>query len=168
MKFIEIHNRKHEIVGYAKVSDCDYAEVSKHNWTWHNKGYVCAKICGCMTLLHRFVMEMKYGHANFTMVDHINHHKEDCRRENLRLVSASDNARNRQKSPNKICRFKGVTRRTLKSGEYRYIARIFVNDKVVYCGSFKTEAEAAMAYNQKAIELFGEYACLNEHIIAIA
>ena len=166
MKFIEIHNKKHEIVGYAKVSDCDYEEVSKHNWTWHNNGYVCAKIDKKMTLLHRFVMEMKYGHANFSMVDHVNHHKEDNTRENLRLVNAKDNARNRKKSKGKNCRFKGVVRRALKSGEYRYIARVFDAGHPYYCGSFKTEAEAAMAYNQKALELFGEYACLNEHIIA--
>ena len=166
MKFIEIHNRKNEIVGYAKVSDCDYEEVSKHNWTQHNGGYVCAKIDKRMTLLHRFVMELKTGLSNFSMVDHVNHHKEDCRRENLRIANAKDNARNRKKSKGKVCRYKGVTRRTLKSGEYRYIARIFVGDKAFYCGSYKTEAEAAMAYNQKAIELFGEYACLNEHIIA--
>lgn len=158
MKFIEIHNRKHEVVGYAKVS--------KYNWTWHNNGYVCAKIDKKMTLLHRFVMEMKYGHSNFSMVDHVNHHKEDNTRENLRLVNAKDNARNRKKSKGKSCRFKGVTRRTLKNGEYRYIARAFDSGRSYYCGSYKTEAEAAMAYNQKALELFGEYACLNEHIIA--
>ena len=164
MKYLEIRNKEHEIAGYAKVSDEDFAEVSKYNWTWHNQGYVCARVNGCMTLLHRFVMEMKYGHSNFKMVDHINHYKEDCRRENLRIANASSNARNRQKAAGTICKFKGVTRRTLKNGEYRYVARIFVDNKAYYCGCYKTEAEAAMAYNQKAIELFGEYACINEHI----
>ncbi len=166
MKFVEIRNRAKTMVGCAKVSDEDYAEVSKYNWTWHNKGYVCAKIDGKMTLLHRFVMRRKFGCNGFRFVDHINHDKTDNTRENLRIADDVTNARNRQKSANKICRYKGVTRRTLKSGEYRYVARIFDGGRSYYCGSYKTQEEAAMAYNIKALELFGEFACLNEHIIA--
>jgi len=162
LKFIEVRNRKHEIVDYTKVSDCDYEEVSKYNWTQHNQGYVCAKINGQMTLLHRFVMSLKTGHTNFSVVDHINHNKYDNTRENLRIVTAAANARNRQKAIGKISQYKGVTRRTLGSGAYRYIARLFTaGNKVHYGGSYKTEAEAAMAYDRLAIKYFGEYACLN-------
>ena len=166
MKFIEIHNRQHEIVGYAKVSDCDYEEVSKHNWTWHNGGYVCAKINKKMTLLHRFVMARKFGCCGFRFVDHINHDKTDNTRENLRIADDVTNARNRQKCPGKTCKYKGVVRRTLKSGEYRYIARVFDSGRAYYCGSYKTQEEAAMAYNVKALEVFGAFACINEQIIA--
>ncbi|WP_051586304.1 HNH endonuclease [Selenomonas sp. AE3005] len=167
MKHVEIHNRKHEIVGYAKVSDIDYEAVNQYNWTKHNKGYVCAKINGVNVLLHRFIMELKHGHANFAMVDHINHRKTDNRRENLRLVDAAANARNRMKSQGKASKYKGVTRKRLKNGEYRYIARIFTTGhELHYLGSYVTEEAAAMAYNKAAIEYFGDYACINDEIIA--
>lgn len=164
MKYIKVTNRKHEVVGVAKVSDEDFAAVSQYNWTHHNGGYVCAKIDGRMTLLHRFIMARKFGCEGFRFVDHINHDKYDNRRENLRIADDVTNARNRQKTAGCVCRYKGVTRRTLKSGEYRYIARVFVNHKVHYGGSYKTEEEAAMAYNEMAAELFGDFACVNEHI----
>lgn len=42
--------------------------------------------------------------------------------------------------------------------------RSFINNngKLLYLGTFKTENEAATAYNKKAIELYGENAILNE------
>jgi hypothetical protein len=53
--------------------------------------------------------------------------------------------------------FKGVTKQ-----RGNWTASI-TKDEVVYrLGKFPTERDAAVAYNVKAIELFGEYAWLNE------
>ena len=52
--------------------------------------------------------------------------------------------------------YKGVT----QSGKY-YKAGIGYNGKFIYLGSFRTEVDAAVAYNNSARKLFGEYANLN-------
>jgi group I intron endonuclease len=44
---------------------------------------------------------------------------------------------------------------------YTYQARIYYKGEEIYLGSFKTEEEAAEAYNKKAIELYGDEAILN-------
>lgn len=54
-------------------------------------------------------------------------------------------------------RYRGVTQ--LKG---RYIARITFNRKIYNLGSFKSEKEAASAYNKKAMELYGDNAILNK------
>ncbi|GAH94559.1 unnamed protein product, partial [marine sediment metagenome] len=36
------------------------------------------------------------------------------------------------------------------------------NHKITFLGHYFDEKDAAMAYNEKAIELFGEYACMNK------
>jgi hypothetical protein len=42
------------------------------------------------------------------------------------------------------------------------LATIKVDGKLKFIGSYKTEIEAAKAYNEKAKELYGDYAILNE------
>jgi hypothetical protein len=46
--------------------------------------------------------------------------------------------------------------------EKRWESRIGFNNKVIYIGRYLNEKEAALAYNSKAVELFGEYAYLNQ------
>ena len=53
---------------------------------------------------------------------------------------------------------------TLKSGRFgsRIHARVNGIKKGIYIGTFNSEIEAALAYNRKAVELFGEKAKLNK------
>ena len=44
----------------------------------------------------------------------------------------------------------------------KWVAQIKLNRKLFHLGSFSSEAEAGEAYNNKAIELFGEFAVLND------
>ncbi len=58
----------------------------------------------------------------------------------------------------KYSRYKGVTK---VSGSPKWAARIMVDYKQIHLGMFDTEEQAAQAYNDAAIESFGEYAHLN-------
>jgi hypothetical protein len=44
----------------------------------------------------------------------------------------------------------------------RWRSRITINGKTLHLGMFATAADAACAYNEKAKELFGNFANLNE------
>lgn len=63
----------------------------------------------------------------------------------------------------------GLTRCKYKTSEYigvsrdktKWTARIKYNKKQMHIGNFETEAEAAQAYDNKAIELYGESAKIN-------
>lgn len=97
--------------------------------------------------------------------DHINGNGLDNRRSNLRAVTRSENYQNRiRRRANPKYRFKGVTQFNSKSTYSAYIqahagagsaGRLRVN-------GFKTQEEAAMAYNVLARKLFGQYASLNQ------
>jgi hypothetical protein len=61
----------------------------------------------------------------------------------------------------KKVKFKGVTKD--KTTE-KYRADIKIDGKCKYLGSFSSENNAAIAYNNAAIKYFGEFASLNENV----
>lgn len=80
-------------------------------------------------------------------VDHINHNTVDCRKENLRLCTPSQNAMNSKISANNKSGCKGV--RFIKHNN-KWIATIVVDHKTIKLGYFDTYEEAVVA------RLFGE------------
>lgn len=44
----------------------------------------------------------------------------------------------------------------------RWQAKISIEGRLTYLGTYDTEREAAVAYNEEAIRQFGDYANLNE------
>jgi hypothetical protein len=106
-------------------------------------------------LLARVILDAPSG----TEVDHINQNKLDNRRANLRFATRRQNSRNRGPNANNTSGFKGVTwhKRTR-----RWHAQIGIGGRPYYVGSFDTAEDAAHAYNEAALETFGEFAWLNE------
>lgn len=104
--------------------------------------------------LHNLIMNAPKG----LVIDHKNHDTLDNRRSNLRICTRAQNNQNRiYKKPLKY-KYKCVS----KSNDSRFFKyRIQTKDKRLCFSGFETAKEAALAYNQKAIELFGEFAQLN-------
>lgn len=127
--------------------------------TRHSEGYWCVMVEGKQELLHRVVMDLPAG----CTVDHKNNNKDDCRKENLRVATYSQNNCNVGKKlfmRTPTSKYKGVYK--YKDRFYPWWAYIKFEGKRKSLGYFKTEIEAAEAYNKAAKELHGDFAKLNE------
>ena len=114
--------------------------------------------------MHRMIMDAKKGQ----LVDHKNGDPLDNRRENLRLATNAENCRNGKKGTYRgrpcLSKYKGVSKHssTAKGKKYSYwFGQIVVDGQHINLGHFKTEKDAARAYDKAAKEHFGEFAKCN-------
>ena len=75
-----------------------------------------------------------------------------------RIGPPSQNGQNRRPARSGTSRYKGVW---LERGRRKWRAAICHQGRTTHVGYYDYEADAAIAYDDKAIELFGEFACLN-------
>lgn len=95
-------------------------------------------------------------------VDHINRNGLDNRRCNLRLATRGENTMNKVKSKKATSKYRGVCYRQSINKKNPWTAYIEKKGKRYELGYFKTENEAARAYNKKSKQLWGEFAFLND------
>ena len=142
------------------ISKEDFEKVDGRRLCCLSSGYVMVwnRETNKAEYLHRWLFGLMKGDK--VVIDHLDGNKLNCTRENLRRGTTSDNMCNRKKMKmnNKATsKYKGV--RLMSSGKWQALCR---KDKKVYTlGYFKTEEEAAIAYNVKAIELHQNFALLN-------
>lgn len=145
----------------AFIDDEDCELVSRYKWfikPTTNTFYAMAKINGRSVSLHQFLMGEKEGYYT----DHIDRNGLNNQRANLRWATWSQNLMNQQiQKVSKSSCYKGVSKKNWSNEETIWAAYITINQKRHYLGNYKNEEDAALAYNRKAIELFGEFACLN-------
>lgn len=123
-------------------------------WTVNTSGYVLATDTKSNPwrnqCLHVLVAKRAKIYVPGLMVDHKDGNKLNCRRGNLRPATRSQNGANQQRG-GKLP--KGVH---LVNGRYR--AKITVEGRYIFLGSFDTVEEASAAYRDSAIKHFGDFA----------
>lgn len=150
---------KLDIEDYVKIKSVgrNLYSVRNHRKTCSTGNfYACYRGQKRAVFLHRFIMEPENG----MVIDHINGNGLDNRRINLRVCTQAQNTANQKgvRKDAKYSKYKGVS---MDRGRWWY-AQITFNRKNIRQYGFKNEIEAALWYNKKAKELFGEFACLNE------
>lgn len=145
----------------ARVCTCHYNLVKDHKWHYAGYGYAARtlwdkvnKRSGGMQYMHRVIAGTPTGMGT----DHINGNKMDCMCWNLRIVDQKQNVYNQGLNRRSTTGYRGVS----YMKQYRRF-RAYINDegKQLHIGCFKTAEEAAVAYNERAIKLWGAYARLN-------
>ena len=144
-----------EIGGKAIVSKEDYKRVSKYSWNQNKRGYVRGKVEDKNVSLHRFVMNAKPEDPG---VDHIDGNKLDNRKENLRFADELQNGANRLKTKNAASKYYGVT---YYKNTKKYYSRFVIKGKIIYCGQYDIEKEAAVAYDMYIVHNKIEFKKLN-------
>ena len=148
--------------GSVKVDD-EFSWLQDFRWHVNKQGYAVhfvnrgdSNFWGVEPKKAIYMHRLIAGAGDGGVVDHINHNKLDNRSENLRNCSQKENLQNQQSRR----RFKGVF--YLKGRKKCWQSAIVVNEKKQFLGDFYSQEEAAKAYNEAAVEYFGEFACLNE------
>ena len=112
---------------------------------------------------HRLIFLFHHGYLP-EFLDHIDGNKLNNDISNLREATIRQNGMNAKKYKSMNGKptssiYKGVT---WSKSDKKWQAYIQISGKLKYLGSFKSETDAAKAYNDVAIEFFGEFANINE------
>lgn len=145
---IVLYDKKCNEKGRTKIDIEDVEKCKDIKWGLINKGtYVHSKI----GLLHRFI---KSENGNDTHIDHINHDTLDNRKENLRIVTPSQNAMNHKLHKHNTSGYNGVWFRKERK---TWVAEIILNSKKINLGNYKNIEDAILARKNADIKYFGEY-----------
>lgn len=158
MKKIELTQKQ-----FALVDDADFEWLNQWKWFTHNKEYSDYAARSCRSsgdkrqtvMMHRVILELT---DSLVYGDHKNGDGLDNQRHNLRSCTPYYNQGNRRKFTIGTSRFKGVC---WNSKRKKWQADIGHMRTTINLGFFNSENDAAIAYNKRAKDLFGQFAKLN-------
>lgn len=152
---------KHGVEKYAMIDAEDFEKINQYRWRAQKIGNVFYATTSIQKegkrnflYMHRLIFDNK-----FFRIDHENQNGLNNCRYNLRPCTGSQNGINRGKNKNNTSGYKGVT--YVKGRKKPWLAQIKFDRENVFIGYFATAIEAAIAYDEKAKELFGEFAKIN-------
>jgi dCMP deaminase len=126
------------------ISPDHYDHLSRYKLSINRQGYINIFVDNKIWQLHRYIMINLLNNPinSGLVVDHINNNRKDNRIENLRILSRSDNSRNRIKSKNKTSEYYGVH---YVASKWR--AQIKINNTSHLVACYNKELHAAHQYN---------------------
>jgi hypothetical protein len=152
---------------FAMVDDEDFELVNQFKWSAaiFRNGVTYAVRSGKRNKgqkrggmrMHRLILGLTDPKI---FADHRDHNGLNNQRNNIRVATNSQNQANSIiKKDNTTSKHRGVRWRDNHSV---WQAQIYVDNKQIHLGTFKTEIDAAIAYNNAALKHKGEFAILNQ------
>jgi len=147
---------------FALVDDEDYDFIMQWKWSLHTGGYAVRRD-HLGTINGKEISKMIYMHcvinntAKGIKTDHRDSNGLNNQRYNLRDATSAQNVRYQRKTRGSS-KYKGVH---WCKNEKKWKAQICANGRFSL-GTYCSENEAALAYNNAAIKYHGEFALLNQ------
>lgn len=148
---------------FTLVDDEDYEYLNQFKWFAMANGnnfYATRKVRNNKiqrnVYMHRLILSVT---DTKHVIDHIDHNSLNNQKSNLRIASHIENCKNRKPKKGGGSKYLGVY--YFKAKTPRWQASMTVNKKSIYIGLFKSEDEAALAYNEAATKHHGQFANLN-------
>lgn len=136
----------------------DYEKISKYSWNMNAYGYIVSyseyEESKKILWLHNIIMDKNIGDKKIE-VDHINHQRNDNRKENLRLASRPENTRNSSIRKNNTSGFIGIT---FDKKNNKWVAQITIDGKNKKIGRYYNLFDAVAARLVAEKKFFGEFA----------
>ncbi len=143
--------------GNEFIFDLDmYDILMGRSWNVNGSGYLGASINNANVMAHHLIIGFP---PEGYVIDHIDRNRNNNRRNNLRFLTISQNAMNSLLCSNNTSGFRGVT---WDKNRKKWKAAIRHFDKTLNIGRFPTAIEAAIAYDRKAFEIFGDIVMTNK------
>lgn len=138
---------------FAIVDDFNYEWLNQWRWqaqkgneTYYARGYIDGK----MIYMHRLILGAKDGQ----FIDHKDHNGLDNSITNIRFCTVAENQHNKKSNKNSTSKYKGVSWN-------KQVKKWRATIKNITIGQYKSEKNAAIAYDIAANQLFGKFAYTN-------
>lgn len=152
MKTIIVSNTNKTIT----IDDEDYERLKDFIYSDNGNGYLRRCLYGSRSRKSDIANDVL--RTKDYLIDHKDGDGYNNLRSNLRIANKSLNASNTDKHKDSKSPYKGVF---YNKRDRKWQAKICKDYNQIHIGYFFTAEEAAIAYNKKALELFGEFARLN-------
>lgn len=148
----------------ALVDDEDYEYINQFKWyaafckrgkRFYALRFICKNGKRTNVSMHRVLLGLTDSKLK---CDHINHNTLDNQRHNLRIATHAQNMANRSSKNGGTSKFLGVYK---VKDSMKWVASIHKKGYRKYLGRFNNEEDAAKAYDNAAMQLYGEFSNLN-------
>lgn len=145
----------------AAVDDEDYTRLMQYKWylCGNSKSFSVKRLPWINGKTKNIPLANEIMHNYSTTFDHKDRNPLNNIKANIRECTYSQNNANKEKMYKGSSIFKGVDFHKV-TGKWR--ARISFRGKTLNLGSYSTDIEAAKVYNDKALEIYGEFAVINK------
>ena len=153
---IALYNQEQNVVAQAIIDAEDVEKVKYIKWKYRKD---CNYVINTGTRadrrpihLHRYIMGLDRGtYSEDSIVDHINHNPLDNRKQNLRIVTKTQNAQNKKIVPKGIYEYHG-----------KWMAYIKIHQRMLNLGHYVLKEEALYARWYAERLIFREFAYQKE------